>query len=296
MPQFSARGDAGAAKPAAPSSHNPLGAPAPQAAVLTAAQAVDAAFQRFDADANGVISAEEWLIEVDPGGRFPDLVTHLAAALSLVDGNADGGISREELTAAVTAVDSDGDGSLSRSELNQARHDDSPVTALLDAHPVHGLPSGNRQGDEDEGRTVSELVDQLFSLDGNGDGLISLAELLMLADGSGPTGTPGGTADTAADGGLRVVIDAGKAPPQGGPGGGPIDFTALLPELFARLDANQDAQLSRDEINTALNALDSNQDGRIDLADQPLATWDQQSIELIGLLIHDSFHGDHAPG
>lgn len=272
-----------------PTAHDATSHPEPQAAVLAVAQVVDAAFQRFDANADGVITADELAVEVDPSGRFPDLVTHLAAALTLVDGDADGGVDKDELTAAVQQVDSNGDGTVSRSELSQARQDDSPVTALLDAHPVRGAPDDDRHDTEPDGKPVSALVDQLFTLDSNGDNQISLSELLTLADNAALAPATAGSADAA----TTLVIDAGQAPAHGGPGGPPIDFTALVTAVFTAIDTNHDAFLSRDEVTVALNALDTNQDGRIDHADEPLANWDQQSIELIGLLVHDQLHGDH---
>ncbi len=280
-------------KPGA-AAHDPLAPAAPQAAVLTVGQVVEATFQRFDANADGVITADELAIEVDPSGRFPDLVTHLAAALTQVDGNADGGVSKEELTAAVKQVDTSGDGTVSRSELSQARQADSPVTALIDAHPVHGLPDDGRHDSDADAKTVSELIDQLFTLDSNSDNLISLSELLTLADSAGFATVP--VAGTDSSGGTTLVIDASKPAPHGGAGGQPIDFTALLTEVFSAIDTNKDAFLSRDEVTVALTALDTNHDGKIDHADEPLANWDQQSIELIGLLVHDPAHGgDHGP-
>ncbi|HSW04981.1 hypothetical protein [Aquabacterium sp.] len=79
-----------------------------------------------------------------------------------------------------------------------------------------------------------------------------------------------------------------------------IDFTALATELFTQIDGDADGLLSNDEVTAAVTLLDTNQDGSVGEGDLLQEQFDQQSVELIGLLVqglgghdgggHDSGH------
>lgn len=223
----------------------------------TIGEVVDGVFSKFDADLDGSITQAEVLNVVDPTGRFTELVTRVTNLVSTIDGDADGALSKAELTTAVTALDTNQSGTLDAGEApgHHAAADD--ISWLLRGHGPGPLAA------EAASRPIAEVVADVFQrLDANDDAGISLSEMLGL-------------------------LDAGNWP---------IDFTALATGLFTQIDSNADNVLSNDEVTAAVNLVDTNQDGTIGPGDLLPEQFDQQSVELIGLLVHGLGQAPHGCG
>ena len=221
----------------------------------TLAEVVDKVFDRFDADADGLITQAEMATAIDPNATHTDLATRINSLVTQIDGDASGSLDKDEITAAITALDSDSSGTLTRSELPAkpvSGSEEASISLLLQG-PHGGRGGRGADRGEPEPVVIADLVEQLFAdLDGNADASISLAELL-------------------------AHVDTGHK----------IDFTALASEAFTQLDTNADQGLSAAEIGAALAAVDSNQNGSIDPGELTPELFDQASIELIGLLVHE---------
>jgi len=200
----------------------------------------------------------------------PTIAELVNAVFSRFDADADGNITLDEMLSALdptgktqslvtqiasgaSAVDSNADGSLSKDELGA-------VVSLqaLQADTSSSKPAASRDnsgerrhgnghaGDSDDADAGHDTSDST-NTDATG---LSLSELLGFSDSA------------------------------------TIDFTALATNVFTLVDANADSVLTSSEVTAALTRLDSNQDGVLDHADQPLDHFDQASIELIGLWAH----------
>lgn len=171
MPNDSSNATAVAAADAA--THSAPAAP-------TVAQVVDQAFARFDTNADGAITAAEVLAVVDPAGTHTDAATDVSALITKLDTNADKSVSKAELTAAVNTLDADGNGTLDRADhdLAVASGDTTPWLGLL-LHGGHGRPGGAAPSPV----TVTQAVDAVFvRFDADANSSISLAEILAVLD------------------------------------------------------------------------------------------------------------------
>lgn len=234
----------------------------------TIAGAVDGLLRQFDTNHDSAITLAEIAGVLDPGGHHPDTMNTVVRHLvSLIDGNADGTLTKAELTTAVTSLDFNGDGSLSPADLGPeaAQAGLAPLLAVL----LHGgsVPGGH--GDDDlpeppgppapppaagpKAPTVEQVVDVLTArFDANDDAALTLAELLAVVDPKGRHAK----VDTA----LTALVDA--------------------------LDQNHDGSLNRAELTAGVATLDTDGNGRLDHRDHvPGPPVDHDTVDLIGVLL-----------
>ena len=236
-----------------PNGHGNTGTPP---APPTIAQAVDAAFTKFDADSTGTITSAELLTVLDPKGTHADAATDVAALITAVDTGADGTLSQAEVTAALTKLDTNGDGSLSRADHVAGSTPDAAahlLGALMDrGGPGRGGPGGDH-GAPPPVQTVTQVVDAIFTgFDADASSTIALSELLAVVNANG--------------------TDA--------------HHSTEVTTLFGLLDTNADASLSKAEITTAVTALDSNADGTLDHSDFVPGQSHDNVLQLMGVLHH----------
>lgn len=245
-------------------SSNATAAPAADAtphaapAAPTVAQVVDQAFSRFDANADGAITAAEVLAVIDPAATHADAATDVSALISKLDTNADQSVSKTELTTAVTALDVDGNGTLDRADRDAAvaSGNTTPWLGLL-LHGGHGRPGGEGPSPV----TVTHAVDAVFvRFDADTNSTLSLTEILAVLD---PKGSHADLGDKVAD---------------------------LLPAI----DSNGDGGLSVAELTAAIQAMDTDGDGTLERSDRPVDATPTDAVQLVGILMHDHGHG-HGP-
>jgi Ca2+-binding EF-hand superfamily protein len=197
-----------------------------------------------------------------PGGppQLPEFMT-ASPLLRAIDADHDQAISAAELAAAPAALrtlDTNGDGTLTRAEAGLQM-------------PGRGGPGGPRRegaGPAPEqpapGPSAEDLLSMLLSFDKNADGVLQKAEVPERQAGLFARGDA--NKDGVLDGAELRKLSADQAaapvaPPSGPRGGfGRFDLASVA------LDADQDGEISSQEIAnaaTALKALDKNDDGQI---------------------------------
>jgi Ca2+-binding EF-hand superfamily protein len=233
-------------------------------AAPTIAEAVDNVFTRFDADANAAITAVEMLKVLDPNGTHTGLDTLINNIVAKLDTNADGSLSKAEVTVALTAMDTDGNGLLDRSDHAMVQADEG-VPGLLDLIMGHGGPDRGQghgpglHGTPPAAPTIAQVVDGVFThFDKDASTTISLAELLAVLD---PKGTH-------------------------------TERDADLSALFKQIDTNTDSSLSVAEVTAAVTALDTDHSGTLTPADLVPGQMPDATVDLIGILLH----GGDGPG
>lgn len=206
-------------------------------------------FNRFDTDGSGAIAVSELVAVLDPDVDDTELATDLAAKVARIDTDTDGNVGTAELTAALSALDTDNSGTLDASE--RPVTDDEFVGVVLKSH-LH------RDGHTHApvSLSVSQAVEDVFVVfDTDSSQNVSLQELLA-------TLRPRGHHDDAA---------------------------SLADALLALVDSDGDGSMSLAEVTAAVSALDTDQDGTIDIVPGGDA-----DTALVGLLLqteHDLSSG-----
>lgn len=222
----------------------------------TVEDAVARSLARFDANDDGAISSAEMLAVVDPNGTRTTAAAKVTELFAAADANANGSLNGAEITAALAKLDTDGDGTLDRPATDATP----PVAGLLlGGGPRGGGPGGHGgqggHGSADVGGTVAELVDAMvLRFDTDASTTLALSELLAVLD---PTG----------------------------------NHTTLAEKVsaaFTALDSNADASLSAAELSTVVAALDTDGDGTVNRADHVAHQFDDCTVSLIGVLLHDA--------
>jgi hypothetical protein len=115
--------------------HQDLPAPTPP----TLDQVVDKILVRFDQNSDQKLTAQELGAVLDPKGRFELINKMVSNLLAKVDTNKDTFVDKTEWTAALSALDKNADGLISRPDLH---HGPDALIALVGVIPHHEIPPG----------------------------------------------------------------------------------------------------------------------------------------------------------
>lgn len=216
-------------------------------------------FTWFDGDEDGTIAVAEIVAALDPGGHHAAPLNGVVRRLvDLMDPDDDGDLVAADVTAALESLDINEDGSLTPADLGRglAQQGLSPVLAvMLQGGPVPGPPP------RESGVAVEDVVASLIDrFDGNGNGALTLAELLFVLDPQGH----------------RQKLDA------------------ALTSLVAAVDTDDDGAMSQAELTVAVSSLDGNDNGRLDRGDHVPGPSSADEIDLVGVLLPRFRHFDAA--
>jgi Ca2+-binding EF-hand superfamily protein len=224
---------------------------------MTVDEAVDQFFAWFDGNDDGTITVAEIVAAVDPsGGHAAQLNGVVRALVDLMDPDDDGDLVAADVTAAMETLDTNDDGSLTPADLGSglAQQGLAPVLAVtLQGGPVPGAPQ------REQGVAIDAVVASLTQrFDGDGDGALTLAELLAELDPQGRR---------------QKLEDA-------------------LTTLVAAVDTDDDGVMSGAELTAAVTSLDGNANGRLDRGDHVPGPHSADEIDLVGVLLPKFRHFD----
>ena len=224
---------------------------------MTVDEAVDQFFAWFDGNDDGTITVAEIVAAVDPsGGHAAQLNGVVRALVDLMDPDDDGDLVAADVTAALETLDTNDDGSLTPADHGSALAQQglAPVLAVtLQGGPVPGAPQ------REQGVAIDAVVASLTQrFDGDGDGALTLAELLAELDPQGHR---------------QKLEDA-------------------LSTLVAAGDTDDDGMMSGAELTAAVTSLDGNANGRLDRGDHVPGPQSPDEIDLVGVLLPKFRHFD----
>jgi Ca2+-binding EF-hand superfamily protein len=224
---------------------------------MTVDEAVEQFFAWFDGNDDGTITVDEIVAAVDPsGGHAAQLNGVVRALVDLMDPDDDGDLVAADVTAAMETLDTNDDGSLTPADHGSALAQQglAPVLAVtLQGGPVPGAPQ------REQGVAIDDVVAALTQrFDGDGDGALTLAELLAELDPQGHR---------------QKLEDA-------------------LTTLVAAVDTDDDGTMSGAELTAAVTSLDGNANGRLDRGDHVPGPQSPDEIDLVGVLLPKFRHFD----
>jgi Ca2+-binding EF-hand superfamily protein len=225
----------------------------------TVDEAVDQFLSWFDGNDNGTVTVTEIAAAVHPGGRDDAPLNAVVRRLvDLMDPNDDGQLTATDVTAALETLDTNEDGALTPADLGRelAHEGLTPVLAvMLQGGPIPGpKPRENGVAIDD---VVASMLDRF---DGNGNGALTLSELLAELD----------------------------------PRGHRQKLQDVLTSLVGAVDTNDDGAMSEAELTAAVSSLDANGNGRLDRGDNVQGPGSADEVDLVGVLLPKFRHFDGA--